>query len=191
MADACEDCLRTQLGWGEEGEYPLDPDREDPERIYCVGGVPVITPHKGMIGPLVSTFNVTPPTLGASGSLEGTTFSIDYVNTTPREVNFGLFVSGNIFFSGADTITWTFTYGVNISVSTGDLSLVNTSAIAVTDYAGIETIPLGFVTGPGIISVGGTLHVDCFINYTSSGGGPSVAALHAANLTALVIGGAP
>jgi hypothetical protein len=189
MSQGCDDCLRDQLGFLSEADYPLDPLLEAPERIYCIDGAPSITPHKGFVGPYIATLVVTPPTLATSGTLTGDQVDIAFVNDTARPVTLALFVTGNILFqSDSDTYTWTFTYGFDVAISSPALVLFS-SMSAISNYDELQTIPLGFfVSLP--VDAGGTMSLAPRIGYTVTGSGsPGQSVLHGANLSVMAFGG--
>jgi len=189
MADACDDCLREQMGWLPESEYPLDPALQEPERIYCIDGVPSITPHKGFVGPHIATLVVTPPTLAAAATLTGDQVNIELLNETARTVTLAYFVAGNIFFQNhQETYTWTFTYGFDVAISSPALASTVT-VNAVTNYDDLETIQLGFF-GSLEVAAGGSLSLSPRMSYTVTGSGsPGQSVLHGANLSIMLFGG--
>ena len=189
MADGCSDCLRAQLGWGDEADYPLDPTLEAPQEIFCVDGIPVVPPHKGLQGPFFGSIVVEPPTLsGTPIALPGVVTPINYVNHTARTVNLLIEVSGAIIMSTVIAHTFTFTYGYTAMTSGGGLSHLPTAQI---QADGIYTISIGF-PGATVLSIpaGGFADITPEINYAVSGGGPGSASLISANLTITMFGGA-
>lgn len=47
--EACTTCLIDQLGWQPAASYPYSTAYRAPERIYCVGGVPVVPPSREVV----------------------------------------------------------------------------------------------------------------------------------------------
>lgn len=188
MAESCSDCLREQLGFSPESDYPLDLTYESGEPIYCVDGVPVVTPHKGMIGPFQASLIVDPPTMAASGTLTGALTTLHYVNETAYTVSLVPLVVGKILFSGTDSaIDWTFTYGYTLNLASGGSTV---SDAVVTDYDGVHTLSLTF---PGFVitlAPGEFAGITPIMSYSSTGGGPNTAGIISANIAVTVFGGA-
>lgn len=188
MAEGCTDCLRRQLGFDEEADYPLDTTYESGEPIYCVDGVPVVTPHKGFIGPFLASLIVDPPTMAASGTLTGSLTAVHYVNETAYTVGIMPLVTGKILFSGTDSaIDWTFTYGYTLNQTSGGSTVTDD---VITDYDGIHTLTLSF---PGFeipLAPGEFATITPIMSYSSTGGGPNTAGIINANLGIMIFGGA-
>jgi hypothetical protein len=188
MAAGCDDCLRAQLGFLSEADYPLDPLLETPEPIYCIDGNPATTPHKAFVGPLIATLVVPPPTLAASGGLTGTQVDITFVNETARDVNLVAIVAGSIYMQNhSDAYLWTFSYGYDVAISSP------ASALAVvtghqTNSTDLETLTLGFHYSH-TVAAGGTLTISPVMTYTVSGGGPGQSVLHGASMSVMLFGG--
>lgn len=189
MAEACEECLATELGWLPEEDYPLPTTPEAPEPIYCVGGVPVVTPHKGMVGPLFGTLVVAPPTLEASGSLTGVNSPLSWTNDTARTVQLLVFLQGQIQFVGSEGVEWTFTYGYTYSISSPALAGTE-QTICITNITFSDTRNLGFPATGFTVDSGGSIVLTPFIDYDADGIDPGVSAVSAANLVIAAIGGA-
>lgn len=190
MAEGCNDCLRVELGILPEEAYPVDKFDEDPVRVYCVDGEVVVPPYKRAVPPLVSRFEVVPPTMAASGTLEGIVTPIEWTNDSAYPVTVLSQLSGDLLFVGNSVSTfWVFLYGWNVSISSPAVS-AGVSNAAHTNYAGLHTVPLAIIDTPRVVDAGATLTITPYITYTSSGGSPpGTAALPSGGFSIVVFGG--
>lgn len=122
MAAGCDDCLREQMGWLAESDYPLEVALQEPEYVYCIDGVPSLTPHKGMVGPVggVTIWGSTeiPAAATRAELAPSVANTILWVNETAYDVSVLVMTSGPMsFIRGAMGGVLSFVYGYQYAIS--------------------------------------------------------------------------
>lgn len=98
MAKICDACFTTDTGFIVEASYPYSTTYEDPERLYCIDGVPTAAPARAAVAPLSTSFVAEPlsaPTDGTS-LVAPTSTAASWTNLSPRSCNVFGFMDGSL-----------------------------------------------------------------------------------------------
>lgn len=196
MAVGCDDCLRSQLGFLSEADYPLDPGLQEPEYVYCVDGAPSLTPHKGMVGVATGVTLWGSTELPAAGTgveiPPSSEANLSWVNETAYTVSVLVLTSGPLtWIRGAMGGTLGFTYSYDYAVSSPAVSgafaetirgveagsTTNTNSIQMVSQATFE------------IAAGGSISIVPNIRYTTTGVGTG-RYMAGARMDVMMLGGA-
>lgn len=195
MADACDPCLIAQVGFQPQASYPYSTAVETPENVYCVSGVPVVPPYKGIVGPGVGSASWSGVTLAAALStnleLSPTFLSpLSWGNDTVRSVKVIVDLDGYYSVSPDSGYTLSFLWGADVRISspaTVDAAFESHGGISSTSYAYSATLAMTRVYD---VDPGGVITVTPRLYYTTNGGAGLQTVLNEARISALLWGGA-
>ena len=96
MATICGSCFTTDTGFKVEADYPYSVTYENPERLYCIDGVPTAPPARAAVAPLSLSYSADPVSSPADGSYFSapTATSIAWTNLSARSCSVFCYIDG-------------------------------------------------------------------------------------------------
>lgn len=201
MTTVCTSCLIAETGYTDGASYPLSTSPQAPEPVYCVGGVPVVTPHKSVLGPSEATLEGAGIALTSTWSSFTTpspltTSSLNLSNDQVRDIDVMLVLTGVFTLTGGASgipVDIRVKYGFTINVTFPSASYTASRQLIIPSASTtVGPIPLSFslaLHDHVPVAAGNTITVDPVLQLKTSGD-PTGSAISTAEF-AVLLWGAP